>query len=230
MARPRLADAAKNRAKSKVSNKNPAKSSANPTTSASPETSTALANKNNSNSSVSRKDIALPGLPTLVSKDIASHLPKINVDAYKITDPHKLPDTLPQVSDAQVEENKRIAKGAMNAQDSEILALQITSGKFRVMGQQSKTYGEGVKAVTEIEKTTGLMLDLRKQQEVTAQKQNDLDFNIYKTDKEISMSSFEKLTLDEKERLSQIKSRTQKADADSAENELSEKLKKLGLK
>ncbi len=226
MARPRLSDATKARAKASTRKRttNSSTSTTTPSSSSAP-----IVQNTQGNSLASRKDLVIPGLPKLTEKDIEGNLPKINVDAYNITDPHKLPSNLPQVSDAQLAENKRLAKGAMNAQESEILALQITSGKFRVIGQQAKTVGEGIKAVTEIEKTSGLMIDLRNQQEITAQKQNQLDYNIYKTDKEVSISNFDKLTLDEKERLSQTKSKSQKADADAAEKELSEKLKKLGL-
>lgn len=177
----------------------------------------------------SRGSLALPGLPTLTENDIDGQLPSVNPDAYTVSDPHKLPDTLPQVSDAQYEENKRIAKSALNAQNSEILALQITSGKFQIIGQKAKTVGDGVRAVTEIEKTKGLLIDLRNQQEITAQKTNALDFNIYKTDKEVAISAFNKQALDEKERMAGTSAQSQKADADYAEIELAKKLQKLGL-
>lgn len=221
MPRQRLSDASKARASAKTTKSTPTTSTSS-VVKATPQT-------HQGNTALSRKDLVAPGLPNLSEKDIDGHLPKINYDAYKIADPHNLPDTLPQVSDAQYAKNERLANGAFNAQKSEILALKIAAGKAQVMGQQAKTVGEFVKAVTEKEKVTGLMIDLRNQQEVTAQKQNQLDYNIYKTDKEVSITAFDKKALDEKERNAQIKYQRAKADADKADKELVEKLKEFGL-
>lgn len=232
MGRPRLSDAAKQRASQSGKGKGngrgkkaeapivPTQSSPTPSAKQTGKTDGAIA---------ARKDLAVAGLPALTETDIAAKLPKINIGAYTIADPHKLPESLPQVSDAQLDNNRRLAKGAMNAQESEILALQVTSGSFKVIGQQAKTFGDGVRAVTEIEKTTGAILDLRNQQEVTSQKTTAWGLNIYKTDKEAAIAVHSKTVLDQQERLANTKAESTKADADAAKSELDQKLKKLGI-
>jgi hypothetical protein len=218
MARPRLSDAAINRAKSSTG-----KSHSTTT----PVASTLI--QNQPTTLASKTSSVVPGLLQFSEKDVESHLPKINTEAYRISDPHKFPEALPQVSDSQLDTNKRLAKGALNAQESEVLALQVTQGKFRVEEQKAKTIEGGLKTVLAIRKAEGTAIDIRNQEELISQKSNQLDYNIYKTTKEVSVTAFDKQALDEKERLAQIKARSQKADADNADQELANKLKKLGL-
>ena len=230
MPRARLNDASKARAAQKAK-KNLAKSTS-PAPPKSSVSSTLLvpAKTSQGSSSIRVVDKNLPaGLPTLEPSQIESHLPKIDISRYKISDPHKLPDSLPQVSDSQLEKNKTLAKGAMNAQASEIEALKVVEGTFNVIGQQAKTFGSGVKAGIEILKAKGTYLDYLNQEETNNQKSNQLDFNTYKTDREAEISVQDKLTLDEKLRQATIKAEKAKLQSDELDNELAEARKKVGL-
>lgn len=227
MPRPRLNDASKARAAKKVKNALATK----PATSvpSSKPSSVVPAKSSQSNSSIRVPDKNLPGLPTFEPNQIESHLPKIDVSKYKITDPHNLPETLPQVSNSQLEKNKTLGEGAMNAQQSEIIALKVVEGSFNVMGQQAKTFGAGVKAGIEILKAKGTYLDYLNQEEVNNQKETQLSVNIYKSDKDAEIAVQDKLTLDEKLRQATAKAEKAKLQSDELNNELLEARKKVGL-
>ncbi|MBD2255607.1 hypothetical protein [Nostoc parmelioides] len=160
---------------------------------------------NNSTSAPTAIDSRIPGLLTITPELIPGMMPAFHPEKYQISDPLNPPESIPQVTEAQLDKGMKIYEGATRALKLTGAALDLTREKFTVVGKHSKAIGAGIQAATEIEKVRGNYLDYLSQKEVTSQKSVTLDVNQIKTVTDTNIAVYSKDELAQKLKQSQLK-------------------------
>ena len=150
-------------------------------------------------------DSRIPGLLTVTPDLVPGMMPSFQPNQYHISDPLNPPETLPQVTQIQLDKGMKIYEGATRSLKLTGAALDLTREKFTVIGKHSKAFGAGIQAATEIEKVKGNYLDYLNQKEVTTQKSVALDVSQVKTIADTNISIYSKDELDQKLAQAQIK-------------------------
>jgi hypothetical protein len=239
MPRQTLKTASKSRAKSsakKVASKiadtpkaDKAKTSSNGSiTPKTPSTITSPVSGTVVNSSGSNSAISVPGLVSIAPDQIAGMLPSFNADSYKITDPLKPSESLPQVSEADFEKGTNIYQGTQRALKLTGSAFDTARERFITITKQAKAFGSGVQAATEFERVRGNYFDYLNQLEANEQKAIALDISQVKNTTDRSKSVHVKVEMGERLKQSEIAAEKAQEETKQKQSQLDEFRKQLG--
>jgi transcription initiation factor IIF auxiliary subunit len=155
-------------------------------------------------------------------------LPSFNADSYKITDPLKPSESLPQVSEADFEKGMNIYQGAQRALKLTGAAFDTSRERFTTIGKQAKAFGAGVQAATEFEKVRGNYFDYLNQLETNEQKAIALDISQVKTTTDRNKAVHVKVEMSEKLKQSEIAAEKAQEETKQKQSQLDEFRKQLG--
>jgi transcription initiation factor IIF auxiliary subunit len=155
-------------------------------------------------------------------------MPKFEENAYVVNDPLNPSESLPQVTEAHFNRGMSIYKGATYALQLTGAGFDLTREKFNVISKRAKAFGAGVKAATEFEKVQSDYYDYQNQLENNTQKSVNLEVNQHRTGVTTAQAPFDKTSLDEKLRQSQIAAQLATAQTKSKQSALDEFVNQLG--
>ncbi|NES18153.1 MAG: hypothetical protein F6K41_04305 [Symploca sp. SIO3E6] len=106
--------------------------------------------------------------------EVEGQLPQFNSEQYKVSDPLKPSEAIPQVTQAEFVSASRIYDGGMRALQLTGKAFDLANQRFQVEGKKAKAFGAGVQAATAFEKVKGDLSDYQIQLQTNQQKSTEL--------------------------------------------------------
>jgi hypothetical protein len=176
----------------------------------------------------SSTSVVVPGLTTIAPDAIQGMMPKYEHTTYKIDDPLKPSETMPQVTEAEYEKGMTIYEGTQRALKLVGAAMDTTKLRFNALGKQAQAFGAGIRAAKEFEIVKGDYIDWKNQLQVTEQKSIALGVSEHKTTTDRSKSVHTKAEGDEKLKQAEIGADLAREQTKQKQNQLDQFRKQLG--
>lgn len=169
-------------------------------------------------------------IPQLLTVD-PDNLPIASFDPsnFDISDPLNPPESLPRASSSQLEKGTRIYQEAQNAIRLYGASFDLQREKFNAIGKFNKAVGAGVSAATEGEKVKGQLLDYQSQQQITQQKNINLNSSIATTKTNQKLAQLDAQNLDQRLQQAMLKADQEKLKTQQLQGQLQEFQKLLGV-